>query len=283
VPELSAEGGLAFGGPTVAAAPGYIDAAAIRTLFRFRNDDAYNDNTPDRAEFFYAKCGCLPGGPGPKLNETRIDYQDLTSYLELAASDRFSGFVEVPVRFLNPEANRNTAGVADINAGFKAALVNHPDQIFTFQFRTYIPTGDAVRGLGTNHVSLEPALLVYQRLTDRVAFHGEFRDWIPIGGTDFEGNIIRYGVGLSYDVYRNGHLWVTPIGELVGWTVLSGKESDARQALVLDAAGATIVNTKVGVRVGWGNRSDIYVGYGRPLTGDFWYKDFLRVEYRLAF
>ena len=32
-----------------------------------------------------------------------------------------------------------------------------------------------------------------------------------------------------------------------------------------------------------GEQSDVYVGYGRALTGDVWYKDMVRVEYRLHF
>jgi hypothetical protein len=283
LPELAPESGLGVGGALVALDPGYIDPAAIRSLFRFRYDDAYRNNRPDRAEFLYAKCGCFPGGPGPKLAETRIDFEDFSGYLEVAIGNRFSGFIEAPFRLLNAEANRDSDGFGDINAGFKAAIWNCPDQILTFQFRTYIPTGNAVRGLGTDHVSLEPALLGYYRLTDRVAFHGELRDWIPIGGTDFAGNVIRYGVGVSYGAYHSGHFYVAPVGEIVGWTVLGGRVFDARENATLEADGNTIVNAKIGVRVGWGGDSDIYIGYGRALTGDVWYKDILRVEYRLAF
>ena len=37
------------------------------------------------------------------------------------------------------------------------------------------------------------------------------------------------------------------------------------------------------VRVGLGDSADIYVGYGRALTGEVWYKDLLRLEYRLTY
>ena len=57
--------------------------------------------------------------------------------------------------------------------GFKYALIANPNQYYTFQFRTYVPTGDSYQGLGTGHASLEPALLVFQRLTDRLYFSGE--------------------------------------------------------------------------------------------------------------
>jgi hypothetical protein len=112
---------------------------------------------------------------------------------------------------------------------------------------------------------------------------GEVRDWIPIGGTDFAGNVIRYGVGLDYRIFDNDNLRIAPVAELVGWTVLSGKEFANPPGVILDAAGDTIVNAKIGARFWFGNHSDIYVGYGRALTGAVWYKDIVRAEYRLAF
>ena len=293
------ERALALGGETTTRAQssvGYIDSAIPLTQFRLRFDAAYDDNRPDRAEFFYAKCGCFringsdpkaPGPPGspPSRIETSVDYQDIASYLELAVNQRISAFVEVPVRFLNPEVLNNTAGIGDMNAGFKVALLHDDCRFVTFQFRTYIPTGKPEAGLGTDHVSLEPALLGYQRLTDRLVLEGELRDWIPIGGTDFAGNIIRYGAGLGYDAFRSCKVRVTPVAEFVGWTVLGGKELAVAGpvATVLDASGDTIVNLKVGARVGIGEHSDLYFGYGRALTGAVWYKDILRLEYRLIF
>jgi hypothetical protein len=280
--------GLAGGAGTVAVnAPGYMDCAIPETNFRFRFDSAYRDNRPDRAEFFYPKCGCFgtPDAKGPPLPETKVDYQDLSSYLELAFDRRFSGFIEVPVRFLNPEVNADHTGIGDMNVGVKAALIADPCEYLTFQFRTYIPTGDGREGLGTEHVSLEPALLFHQQLTNQLAFDSEVRDWIPIDGSDFAGNVIRYGFGFSYEVYRSCMVRVAPISELVGWTVLSGKEFSPNLpgTGVKDASGDTIVNAKLGARVHIGDTSEVYFGYGRALTGTVWYKDIFRVEYKLDF
>jgi hypothetical protein len=295
-------GGAALGGGAFSAT-GYIDSAIPFTHFRLRYDAAYNDNRPDRAEFFYPKCGCNPGGTGPLRPETRVDYQDISGYLEIAVSDRASGFVEVPVRFLNPEQNENTAGLSDINAGFKYALVASEGNYLTFQFRTYAPTGAGSHGLGTGHTSLEPALLWHGQM-DRLGLDAEFRDWIPVGGNeDWTGNVIRYGVGVSYLALNNPSFRVIPVGEIVGWTVLGGQETEATPSVgflgpipgvnvnTKSADGDTIINAKVGVRFGFGSfqeqgflsRSDLYVGYGRALTGDVWYKDILRVEFRLLF
>jgi serine/threonine protein kinase len=227
-----------------------------------------------------------PKEVGLPTPEPRIDYQDLSSYLELAAKERLSGFVELPWRFLNPEVNANANGLADMNAGFKYAFLYGNNGVATFQLRAYIPTGDASRGLGNHHVSLEPAFLFFKPLTERLGLEGEFRYWVPIDGTDFAGDLIRYGVGVHYDIWRNCGLTLSPVAEFVGWIVLSGKESAVTPSgvvLVEDAAGDTIVNAKLGLRLHVGDVGDFYAGYGRSLTGDRWYENTWRVEFRVFF
>jgi hypothetical protein len=300
-PESSA---LALSGGSTSlamAAPGYVDFAVPISQFRLRFDAAYDNNRPDRAEFFYAKCGCFatlppgnplrdPRAPGPPLPETKVDYQEIRPYLEYAFNNRFSAFFEAPVRFINPEQNDNTAGIGNLLAGFKYALVACPDQYLTFQFSVAAPTGDADRGLGNNLTSLEPGILWYKQLTDRIGWHNELRDWIPIGGTDFAGNVLRYGTAVSFLAFNTDNFRVYSISELVGWTALGGKEASF-DGNVTGASGDTIVNAKGGVRFGFGplvgpanlSRSDLYIGYGRALTGEVWYKEVVRVEYSLRF
>jgi hypothetical protein len=299
ISSLTPESGIArAGSEAIVSEVGYIDSAIPTTMFRFRADAAFDDNRPDRAEFFYAKCGCFRGtaaAPGPDttalgpgtVGENHVDYQEFASYLEVALSKRFSAFVELPVRLIELNDNHSEfGGFGDLNFGFKAAAIADCDRYLTFQFRTYVPTGDPFDGLGTGHVSLEPALLGYHRLTDKIAVEAEFRDWIPIGGSDFAGNVIRYGAGISYEVYSSRGIRVVPIVELVGWTVLSGKELDLGSTApngVVDATGDTIVNAKIGVRTSWGEHSDLYLGYGRAITDDVWYKNIVRMEYRFLY
>jgi hypothetical protein len=293
-------GGESFA--AVSTAVGYIDSALPISQIRIRDDNAYDSNRPDRAEFFYAKCGCLAGPPlfqtnakGPPLPESRINsYQDISAYIEYAPIQRASAFVEVPYRFINPDANANANGFSDINAGFKYAWIYNCDRIVTTQLRVYAPTGDSQAGLGTHHSTLEPALLFFQRLTPRWQVEGEFRDWIPMGGSDFSGNVVRYGIGTAYNVWSNCNqrIRVFPVVEFVGWSVLSGKESTLDGTPpIKSAAGETIVNGKFGVRTQLGapmangiiSRADVYLGYGRALTGDFWYKDIVRAELRVRY
>jgi hypothetical protein len=273
------------GMPTVSSSNvGYIDPAALATMFRLRFDAAYDNNRPNRAEFFYPQGG-FPGSPGPPLPETRVDYQEASGYLEGLLAPRLSAFIEAPVRFFNGEVNANAAGLSDINAGFKFALRSDDDGLLTFQFRTYVPTGDADRGLGTNHVSLEPGLLFLHRLSDRLNLEGEFRAWVPVGGTSFAGNVLRYGTGLSYRWQCTEDVSLSPVAEVVGWTVLNGRESSVSPTgtVIESAAGDTIVNTKLGLRLGLGDVASLYAGYGRPLTGEVWYKDIWRFELRLTY
>ena len=91
--------------------------------------------------------------------------------------------------------------------------------------------------------------------------------------------------GVSYTLYDGGCFRVCPIVEVLGWTCLSGKEFTGLETpipTVVDAAGITVINAKVGVRVETDHQS-IYVGYGRALTDAEWYRNMLRVEYRLKF
>src|SRR5688500_12922263 len=44
---------------------GYIEDATVRTQVRMRFDAGFGNDVPDRAEFFYAKCGCYQFDPPP--------------------------------------------------------------------------------------------------------------------------------------------------------------------------------------------------------------------------
>lgn len=318
----------AGGGATTAIADnvGYIDSAIIRSRVRVRFDANYNDTSPDMAEFFYAKCGCFanpktvlnpatrslydPRARGPQhavgtrgisqfSGEPRLNYQEVSTYLEYAPTRNFSAFIELPARFLQATLIRNAAGFSDLNLGTKYAFIANPNQYYTFQFRVYTPTGNSYQGLGTGHVSLEPAFLVFQRLTDRLYFSGEFRDWIPVGGSNFAGNVLRYGIGLTYNIVLTDHFRIAPVNEIVGWTVLNGKEFVATaqepMGVVESADRWTIVNEKIGLRIGLGDyrqagggsglndRHSLYVGYGHCITGTQWYRDSFRLEYNFWF
>jgi hypothetical protein len=265
----------------------YVDSAIPRTLWRLRADSAGAADRPTRAEFFWPRGG-LPGnpGPGPHLPEVRVDYQEYTSYLECLITPELSGFVEGGMRTVNPAINENETGMGDMNAGFKWAFLALDDTVATFQMRTYIPTGPHHLGLGTGHVSLEPALLFSHRPFELLSLEGEVRYWAPIGGTDFAGDVLRYGLALSFGRHCEEGVWLRPVVEFVGWTVLGGKELAVLapgNMAVQNASGDTIVNVSAGVRIGVDRLVDFYIGYTRGITGSVWYRDNVRVEFRWLF
>lgn len=292
---ISLTSGSSPGSSFAAMAPGtYIDNAIIANMFRYRFDAAYNNPLPDRAEFFYGQCGCFGGNaPGPLKPERSVDYQEFTPYLERAISPGFSLFAEAPVRFINPDINDNTGGMGDLNFGFKGSLYHTDSQFWTAQLRVYAPTGDADRGLGTGHASLEPGVLYLGRINDRLVTQGEFRVWIPLsdsqvaGRGNFAGTILRAGVGGGYDLLNLDtcaqRRRLTGTFETVAWYITDGLAfGGVDNPVVLDADNDTIVNLKTGLRYSAGRQS-IASSYGFAVTGDRWYSDIMRLEYRYAY
>jgi hypothetical protein len=284
---------------------GYITDATIESQVRLRFDAGFHNNIPDRSEFFYAQCGCNgPGAPGPGAPGagdlvTDLNFQQVTIDAQYAANGRVAVFASLPARFVQPQTFlgqtfkpplQNTfvdqSGLGDVRAGVKAAIVSADDMTLTAQVQGYFKTGDAKRGLGTDHSSVETALLFYQRLTDRLAIESQFGDWHPTGGSSaggssYTGDVLFYGIGPSFELVNTPNLAFAPVIELVGWHVLGGQQQAA--GTLGPADGTNIVNLKFGARATIDNGSSFYVGYGRALTNAVWYSDIVRLEYRYSF
>ena len=296
---------------------GYIDDAIIGSRVRIRAEAGWNAQFPDRAEYFYAKCGCYrslvgtglpaadPTAPGPQGGvATNLNFQQLYFEGEYAPSPRFSFFAEAPVRWLQPTSFvpgtgsfGNQGGFGDLRAGVKASVLNKESTVVTIQLKSYFQTGDASKGLGVNHYSIEPAVLYYQQIGSRAAIESQFSYWHPIGGSpgvatasnpnpgSFAGDVLSYGIGPSVEVYRGDRVRFGPVVELVGWRVLDGFETvwvSANQ-IGQDVSGTNIVNLKAGVRATIDTRNSIYIGYGHALTNAVWYTALVRAEYRFSF
>jgi hypothetical protein len=84
---------------------GYVEDAIIESKIRLRFDAGFGNRVPDRAEFFYAKCGCYqdlapadpqfdPDAPGPSpgaANDIRFQQLYLPSSLGPAEGFRIRG------------------------------------------------------------------------------------------------------------------------------------------------------------------------------------------------
>jgi hypothetical protein len=297
---------------------GYIDDAVVGTKVRVRFEWGLQNQVPDRAEFFYAKCGCYqdldesddlfdPEAPGPRPGAAlNLNFQQVFVQGEFAISDRVSVFAEFPVRWIQPKDFQtdgalgglggefpNQGGIGDIRGGVKAEVVSTPVQVVSLQVRAYLPTGPADKGLGTNHATIEPALLMYHRIGERGSIESQVGLWYPLGGSDglpitsedkFSGPVLYYGIGPSVDVYQSSRVRFGPVVELVGWHILSGLQTvDDDDEVGIDASGINIINIKFGARVTWNDTNTIYGGWGRALTDQQWYRDLFRFEYRRTF
>ena len=306
---------------------GYVENAFIGSQVRVRFDAGFGIETPDRAEFFYAKCGCYrlagvdPEAPGPvgivppdadptvtPIIENDLDYQELQLYGEFAPHPRFSLFADVPVRSLSPAVIPEATGIGDIRVGVKVGLVASDRRALTFQFRSFFPSGESEKGLGTGHASVEFSLLYDDRIGKRVSVGAEIGTWYAVDGSSASPRGASSGrrlaacpgtetgptafcggeAGVGVDVVARPGFEFAPVVEIVGWRLLGGFQSltpDGTPAnlSVPSVDGMDIVNLKLGGRFTFNGRHAVYVGYGFPLTDAEWYDDIFRVEYRFAF
>jgi len=290
---------------------GYIEDATVGKQFRIRFDSGWDMNSPDRAEFFYAKCGCyrtLAGSPAQDLNApgpgpgvvTAMNYQQLNLLSEYTLGKHASVFTELPFRWIKPTdfapglgSFANQSGLGDILVGTKISISSTTSHDITVMVRGSIPTGDASKGLGTDHGTFEPALLVRQTLGGRAQLEGMFGDVHPLssskgplpGNGNFAGDVLYYGIGPSFEVVQNSSIHIAPVVELVGWHVLSGFETSTFNPPINsgDVSGLNIVNLKIGGRFSMPSAGSIYAGYGWALTSNQWYDHIFRIEYRTRF
>ena len=278
---------------------GYVDNALINNRLRLRFDAATGNSHPDRAEFFYSHAGVMVNPPKPGDN-LGVNYQEIRLEGEYVfINDRLSLFTSLPYRFIDPklDGSNNESGIGDLVAGLKSGIFSTANQQLTFQLLAYMPTGKSKTRRGTDHYSLEPGFLYFLKPADRWTLESELKLWIPIGGfkidnrnsNRFAGNILRFGAGLGYDLPQTLIHRITPVIEVVGWTVLGGHEfAEDHRLNVVDkrdvvSAKTTIVNLKMGARIAFDNHHSVYAGYGIALTKDVWYDNIVRAEYRYDF
>jgi len=261
-----------------------MDSSQPESDLRMRFDAFYHEQDPDRAEFFWAQIGVL----GPKLPEPHVNWQSVDTALELASGKSFSLTTEIPLVLVDPVNNPNTAGLGDVTLTTKTVLLSGNDWQITQIFRTYLQTGDAMKGLGTGHVSLEPGFLFQYKWSPETYFHGELKYWFPIGGDPaFGGQVLRYGFGVSHLLYETDTFAAIPTLEFVGWTVFDGSQtSPIGVPQMIDTMG--IFNVEPGIRFASDTGGDLgVIDWGVhasfAVTPNRWYNSALMLEVRFLF
>ncbi|MDX2039323.1 MAG: hypothetical protein SFX72_21930 [Isosphaeraceae bacterium] len=276
----------------------FQDYARPRTLTRLRWDHGWQMRYPDRNEFFWARQSNGNGGAGPKFppsgfrtgrpnsiyGQTGVNFDQLYFYTE-AANEKGSLFFEIPYRSNNPTYGPSMSGFADLNFGSKSLLFDTELLQVTFQFRSFMPSGQASKGLGTAHVSLEPSLMFSMRLAPEAYLQGQFAEWIPLGGdSTYAGALMHYH--LSY----NQVLWrpvpdapIMGTFEFNGWSFQDGAYTDPSRKAPVTSSGDSYLNLGTGLRMSVADKIDFGGAIAWPLNNEYWANPLLRFEFRILY
>ena len=215
----------------------FADYARPRTVTRLRYDNLTDLVRPDRNQYFLkqtrpAKIFTIHGvryRTDPSLKHL----QQLSLYQE-AAGAMGSFFVEIPYRQINPLFSPTQAGFSDINFGLKSLFFDTELLQLAFQFRTYTPSGNSFKGLGTGNFSLDPSLMASLKLGPETYFQGQLGQWVPLGGTappldpnDPANKVggtrpIPGGILYWFTSFNQVLLWCTPDSPLIGTLEMDG-------------------------------------------------------------
>jgi hypothetical protein len=262
----------------------FLDTTQPQNNFRLRFDAAYDYQSPDRAEYFWAKIGGR--GPGGLGGERTVDYQDIRAFMEMG-DKKFSLATDLPIRIIDPSVYANSSGLGDINITTKTVFIDGPQWQIANLLRTYIPSGDTSAGLGTGHASIEPGFAFRYKWSDVTYLHGDLKYWIPLGADQLHGGeVLSYGAGMSH-VWRDSDTYaVMPTLELQAFSFLDGQVTPPGLAATpIEVDGQTILNVHPGIRWVWDNGGDCGVREvglfgGFSMTSNSLYEEMLRLEFR---
>jgi hypothetical protein len=270
----------------------FQDAARPVTQTRLRWDTGWDLLTPDRAEFFFAR---QTGPLGPNVIARSVNYRELSLYTE-GATDKIGVFVEQPYRevgihasAISPTPSETFSGFGDLNIGTKTLLLDCDLLQVSFQFKTFILTGASMKGLGTGHVSLEPALLNTLHLAPDTYMQWELAYWIPVGGDSlYEGNVFHTHLALNRVLWRVCRdVQVVGTVEMNEWSVINGNFTSpdvlTSGSATPERARTSIFSMGPGARFVICDRIDIGAGCAIALTGSRWAEELVRAEFRWRF
>ncbi|MGF1579332.1 MAG: hypothetical protein ACFCD0_08225 [Gemmataceae bacterium] len=264
----------------------FVEAARPVSVTRLRWDSGINYRFPDRSEFFIPRADGMGKGPrpvAPAIAIPRLRYNQLNLYTEVA-SGKTGVIVEIPYRAINPDFAPAEAGFADMNIATKTFLFDCELLQVSFQFRTYLPIGQTLQGLGVGHVSLEPSLIFGIKLHEDGYLQGQIAEWIPIGGdTDFAGAVFHYHFAVNQVLYR-----ILPEVPLIGTLELNGFvfQDGAFTDPILGqraASETTHVSLGVGLRLFVCDKIDFGMGFAAALTENHMEDQLFRSEFRFRY
>lgn len=257
----------------------FVDSARPQTRTRFGWDFGANMILADRAEYFWARSGVLGPAVVPEFN-----YHELSMYTEVAKGG-FSFFTSLPYRSLYLRDAGHEAGFADMRIGTKSLVHDSPLLQIAFQMTTHIPSAQSIKGLGTAHVSLEPALLVGMRLSRHSFLQAQVAQWIPIGGDpDYAGSLARWGISWNRLAWQlDETTQMTTNLEVFGWSFQDGAYTDPILGPFQKASNETYVYLGPGCRLLICNKWELGVGGAFALSDRHFAESLIRSEFTMRF
>jgi hypothetical protein len=271
----------------------FIDQVRPVTQMRLKGDFGWDLNFPDKGEVFMPKENSKGLGtsftfPGTKVKPGlgRLDYQDGNLYMEGAIS-RFGMFVEMQVRHISPEGELypTGSGFGDMIVGTKSLLLDCELIQFSFQFATYIPTGNFTKGIGTGHVSLEPSLLGAIKVSSVSYLQGQIGHRFPLGGDQaYEGGLFHVGASYNHLLWSCGcDVQLIGTGEANYYCLRNGLYTDEFGNTQPAREIGSFCNLGAGLRLVLCEKVDFGVGGCFAVTKDRLPGQLLRCEFRWRF
>jgi hypothetical protein len=268
----------------------FSDAPRPVTQLKLQYDHVWHYPFPDKGELLWARADghgkyVIPQGVHTPPFEKGVSYRDFYLVTETAI-DRFGMSIALPYRQMSPETFPGASGFGDMIIGTKSLLLDCELLQFAFQFNTIVPTGNFTTGLGTGHVSLEPALLLALRLTPETYIQSELAYRFPLGGDNtYQGPMVHYSLSLNRLLWNCGcDLKLIGTAELNGWEITGGAYTDPGTGIALSAKSVgDVLSIGPGLRFVVCDKLDFGAAAMFTLTHQSMGDEFLKVELRWRF
>lgn len=265
----------------------FTESARPVTQTRFRWASANNFILPDRNEFFWARADGNGKGPRPTapfLGERRLRYNDLVMVAE-GGTGLVTVIAETTYRNMQPELAPHASGFADLVVGPKTLIFDCELLQIATMFKTYIPSGNFGKGLGTGHVSLEPSLLVGLKLSPTTYLQAQLSQWIPLGGDPaYSGGVLHYHASVNQEICRIlPDVVLIGTGEFNGWSFQDGLYTDPVLGAGQKSSGYTYASLGGGMRLLICDKVDLGFGALFSVSRQHFARELFHTEFRLRF
>lgn len=280
-----------------------LDSPRPQTMFRLKYDRWSNITTPDRGGFFWAGANGQSTGPKPLRlapNGTKgikppvpqpifTNINDGTYSMEAGAGGKMAFFLNFPYRLVGTnDTYSGGAGFGDMSLGTKSVIIDSELLLLTFQFKTYLPIGNATNGTGLGVVRLEPSLIWSTKLSETTYFQGQLGEWVPLGGSNYFGSVLLSKFSLNHQLLEIiPNVPLIGVLEVDGWTFQNGRytqlfytQNKQISAISRPANTQSYWNIGPGARVAFGNKADLGMGLLFGMGSQSWGNPIVTVDFR---